>query len=141
MELRIGSTIICNTSGILNVHRKQQIILEWGEWSGQLLLTMNLYNAGGNHTARLWRNEWTFNDNSQFEFTSNPKSLKLIDTRTGQVALEARVVRPGKVEIGQGTFHSHTGQRVEISAECWRIGESMVVGVSTDARGGAVTIG
>jgi hypothetical protein len=141
MQLRIGSTIICNTSGVLNVHRKQQIILEWGEWSGQLLLTMNLYNAGGKHTARLRRNEWTFNDNSQFEFTSNPKSLKLIDTRTGQVALEARVVRPGKVEIGQGTFHSHTGQRVEISAECWRIGESMVVGVSTDARGGAVTIG
>ena len=141
MELRIGSTIICNTSGILNVQGKQQIILEWGEWSGQLLLTMNLYNAGGKHTARLWRNEWTFNDNGQFEFGSNPRGLKLIDTRTGQVALEARVVGQGKVEIGQGTFHSHTGDRVEIMAECWRIAGSTVDGVSTDAGGGAVTIG
>jgi hypothetical protein len=87
MELRIGSIIICNTSGILNVQGKQQIILEWGEWSGQLLLTMNLYNAGGKHTARLRRNEWTFNDNGQFEFGSNPRGLKLIDTRTSQVAL------------------------------------------------------
>ncbi len=141
MELRIGSIIICNTSGILNVQGKQQIILEWGEWSGQLLLTMNLYNAGGKHTAGLWRNEWTFNDNGQFEFGSNPKGLKLIDTRTGQVTLEARVVGQGKVEIGQGTFHSHTGDRVEIMAECWRIAGSTVDGVSTDAGGGAVTIG
>ena len=141
MELRIGSIIICNTSGILNVQGKQQIILEWGEWSGQLLLTMNLYNAGGKHTARLRRNEWTFNDNGQFEFGSNPRGLKLIDTRTSQVALEARVVGQGKVEIGQGTFHSHTGDRVEIMAECWRIAGSTVDGVSTDAGGSAVTIG
>jgi len=141
MELRIGSTIIRNTSGILNVQGKQQIILEWGEWSGQLLLTMNLHNASGKHTARLRRNEWTFNDNGQFEFGSNPRGLKLIDTRTGQVALEARVVGQGKVEIGQGTFHSHTGDRVEIMAECWRIADSTVDDVPTDAGGSAVTIG
>ncbi len=141
MELRIGSTIISNTSGILNVQGKQQVSLEWGEWSGRLLLTMNLYNAGGKHTARLRRNEWTFNDNGQFEFTNNPRSLKLIDTKTGHVALEARVIGQDKVAIPRGTFHNHAGQRGEISAECWRIGDSMLVGVSTDAGGGAVMIG
>jgi hypothetical protein len=131
MDLIIGSKLICNTSGILNVQGERQVSLEWGEWSGQLLLTMNLYDASRRHIARLRRNEWTFNDNGQFELARNPRGLKLIDTRTGQVALEARVVGQDKVEIGQGTSHSHTGDQVEIAAECWRIAGSTLSATKT----------
>lgn len=43
MELNIGSNIIRNTSGVLNVSGKEQISLEIGK-DDQLLLTMDLYD-------------------------------------------------------------------------------------------------
>jgi hypothetical protein len=43
VELNIGSNIIRNTSGVLNVSGKEQISLEIGK-DDQLLLTMDLYD-------------------------------------------------------------------------------------------------
>jgi hypothetical protein len=60
MELTIGSRVFRGTSGVLTVQGKQQLSLEWGMEAHQLLLTMNLYNAGGTHIARVQRNGWTF---------------------------------------------------------------------------------
>jgi len=44
MELNIGSNIIRNTIGVLNVQGKEQIFLEIGE-DDQLLLTMDIYDS------------------------------------------------------------------------------------------------
>ena len=58
MEINIGSNIIRNTNGVLNVEGKDQVSLEVRE-DGQLLVTMDVYDDAGKHTARLRRNAWT----------------------------------------------------------------------------------
>ena len=119
MQLTIGANRLAGTDGIINVRGRRQIRLEWGQLRSELLLTMDLYGVGGRHIARLRRNEWTFNDNERFAFTTNAIGLSLLDTKVGQVALEARVVGPDAVVITQGAFYSSAGHEIEITAEDW----------------------
>ena len=65
MELDIGSNIIRNTSGVLNVSGEQQISLKFDE-RDRLLLTMDIYDSTGIHIAKLRRNAWVFNNKGQF---------------------------------------------------------------------------
>jgi hypothetical protein len=122
MELTIGSRVFRGTSGVLIVQGKQQLSLEWGMEPHQLLLTMNLYNAGGMHIARVRRNAWTFNDRDRFELSAARGVVKLIDTTTGEVVVEARVVGRDKLEIPRGCFCTNAGHRVEITPEYCHIG-------------------
>jgi hypothetical protein len=93
MELTIGSRVFRGTSGVLTVQGKQQLSLEWGMEAHQLLLTMNLY------------------------LTAVPGVVKLIDTTTGEVVVEAQVVGRDKLEIPRGSFCSYAGHSVEITPE------------------------
>lgn len=120
MQLTIGSNLMGNTDGVISVRGDEQICLEWGRLDTKLLLTMNLYNFSGDHIARLRRNHWTFNDRDRFVFTANANGVSIVDTRSSQVALEARVVDGSSVVVTQGTFHSCTGQQIEITMEDWR---------------------
>ncbi len=131
MELTVGSSVIPHTNGALTVEGKRQLQFEWGD-SGQLLLTMNVYDARGRHIARLRRNQWTFNDKSQFAITATAGALKLIDTNSSRVVIEACVGGRDQIEIRQGNFHAHTGHRLEITPEGWRID-----GVPVDGADGA----
>jgi hypothetical protein len=141
MELTIGSNVIRNTSGILSIQGKDQVHLARGNGSDELLLTMNLYNAGGKHVARLWENAWTFDDTNQFEITARPGVVRLTDRGSGQVVLEARVGGDDRVEIPQGVFHTHTGDQLEITPKSWTL-KGVSVGEKTiDCDGDAVAIG
>ena len=117
MELTIGSNRVRNRDGIIGVRGKRQILLEWGAFESELLLTMDLYSVRGDHIARLWRNRWTFNDGDRFDFTANGKGFNLVDTKSSQVVLEARVVGGKSVVITQGVFHSAGGHEVQITME------------------------
>ena len=103
MELNIGSNIIRNTSGVLNVAGKEQIFLEIGD-DGQLLLTMDLYDLNGKHIAKLRRNAWAFNDGERFTVTTNPSDLVLSEQRSGDVVVRVWVVDRGHIEIQEGRF-------------------------------------
>jgi hypothetical protein len=119
MQLTIGSNRLRNTDGIISVRGKRQIFLEWGPFDSELLLTMDLYGAGGEHIARLRRNEWTFNDRERFDFVAKARGFNLVDTKSSQVVLEARVVGVDSVVITQGAFHCTAGHHVEITTEAW----------------------
>ena len=119
MQLTIGSNRMRNTDGIISVRGKRQIFLEWGPFESELLLTMDLYNAGGDHIARLRRNHWTFNDRGRFNFTAKTRGFNLVDTKSSKVVLEARVVGGNSVVITQGAFHSSAGHQIEITMEDW----------------------
>ena len=119
MQLTIGSNRLSNTDGIISVRGRRQILLEWGALRSELLLTMDLYGAGGGHIARLRRNEWTFNDNHRFDFAASARGFNLVDTKSSQVVLEARVVGQDSVVITQGAFFSSAGQQIEITMEDW----------------------
>ena len=138
MELTIGSQVVRNTSGVLVVRGKEQLCLEWGQERHQLLLTMNVYSTGGKHVARLRRNAWTFNDHDRFALIAMPGALKLTDTVTDDVVLEARVVGRDAVEVPRASFCTVAGQRVEITPEHCRIeGQA---GTETVIVGGAGAI-
>ena len=119
MELTIGSNRLRNTDGIICVRGSRQIFLEWGAFDSQLLLTMDLYGKGGGRLARLRRNHWTFNDNDRFDFRADARGINLVDTKSGHVVLEARVLGHDSVVITQGTFFSSAGHQIEITLEDW----------------------
>lgn len=119
MQLTIGSNHLRSTDGIISVRGKRQICLEWGQQNGDLLLTMDLYGAGGGHIARLRRNQWTFNDNNRFDFAGNTSGFDLLDTKSNHVVLGARVVGQDSVVITQGVFYSSAGHEIEITREDW----------------------
>jgi hypothetical protein len=119
MQLTIGANRLRSTDGVINVRGRRQIALEWGPLESELLLTMDLYGAGGGHIARLRRNQWTFNDNDRFDFAPETKGFTVVDTRSSQVVLEARVVGQDSVVITQGAFYSSAGHEIEITLEDW----------------------
>ena len=119
MQLTIGSNRLRNTDGIISVRGNEQIKFEWGPSYAELLLTMDLYNVDGYHIARLRRNQWTFNDRDRFLFAGSTKGLNLVDTKSKQVVLEARVAGGDSVVVTQGAFHSSKGHQIEIEMEEW----------------------
>jgi hypothetical protein len=140
MELVIGSNRILNTSGVLNVAGSEQVFLETSE-DGQLLLTMDIYDAQGQHIAKLRRNAWAFNQVDRFSITTNPRDLTLTDTASGQLVVSAKVVGRSTIEIPEGEFFTHNGHLLEITPEYWRIDNSITMSGNTiDSCGGAVAI-
>jgi hypothetical protein len=119
MQLTIGANRLRNTDGVINVRGKQQILLEWGPYESELLLTMDVYGVEGRHIARLRRNQWTFNDQDRFEFAAKPRGFSLVDTKMSQVVLEARVGAGDAVVITQGLFYDSAGKQIEVNVEDW----------------------
>ncbi len=151
MELNLGSNIFRNTNGVLALQGKEQIVLEMKPDHTQLLLTMDLYDAEGNHLAHLRRNTWAFNDKNRFQLSTSPVALslftdpvwlKLTDKETGDVLLEVSTADKEKVQVLRGRFHTHKGKLVEITSHyCRMIGGSKKFCEVADVRGGAVVIG
>jgi len=141
MELDIGSNIIRNTNGVLNVTGKQQISLEFER--DRLLLTMDIYDFTAAHIAKLRRNAWVFNNKDRFVITTAPTSLKLQDKETDETVVEVNVVTKDKIRIHHGRFHTHKGDLLEITPKYWCIYGRIVTmsGNVFDSLGGAVKIG
>ncbi len=140
MEINIGSNIIRNTNGVLNVEGKDQISLEVRE-DGQLLVTMDIYDDAGKHPARLLRNAWTFNKGDRFSVTTNPSDLSLTDSSTGEIVVRVRVIDRGHLEVPEGRFYTHKGHLLEITPEYWRVaGIITMSGNTIDSCDGAVSI-
>src|SRR5213594_3674789 len=130
MELNVGSNIFRNANGVLALQGKEQIVLEMKPDHTQLLLTMDLYDAEGNHLAHLRRNSWAFNDKNRFQLSTSPIALslfkdpvwlKLTDKETGDVLLEVSAVNKEKVQVLRGRFHTHKGKLVEITSHYCRM--------------------
>jgi len=66
--------------------------------------------------------------------------LKLIDTTTDDVVLEARAAGRDAVEIPRATFYTFAGRRVEITPEHCRIGGKAGSGTVIVGGAGAVAI-
>ncbi|HEX9743490.1 MAG TPA: hypothetical protein VGA17_11960 [Nitrospiraceae bacterium] len=151
MDLTIGSNSFRNSNGVLAIHGKEQIVLEFLSENDQLLLTVDLYNASGRQVAHLRRNEWKFNVDDRFAFSATAASpslyggapwLKLVDKESGDAVLEASATDREKVQILEGKLYTHKGQLLEITSHLCRIaGVVTMFGDTRDARGGAIVIG
>ena len=141
MELNIGSNIISNSSGILEVEGKEQISIGVGKIDGQALLNADIYDNQGNHVAKLRRNAWVFNNNEQYKITTTPDSLKLIGKESRQIVFEAKITGKDKAQITRGKFYTHKGHLLEITPNFWKIGGLTMSGNRFDGCGRAVKIG
>jgi len=121
MQLTIGSSRLRSTDGTISVRGDEQIVFEWGASESELLLTMDLYNVSGDHIARLRRNHWTFNDRDRFVLTANAGGISLVDSRSSEVVLEARVVGDDSVAVTRGVFNSSAGRQIEVTVEDWSV--------------------
>jgi hypothetical protein len=108
--------------------------------NGQLLLTMDLYDAAGTHIAKLRRNAWAFHQ-SRFDITTRPDDLTLTDIASGDTVLKARVLGPDIIDITQGAFFTHKGTLLEITPHYFRVGQLTTSGNVLDGNGTAFGIG
>jgi hypothetical protein len=142
MEVIIGSNTFKNTNAILKVQGKDQISLEVGKESGQLLLSMDVYDSAGKLVGKLVRNSWVFNDKDNYEITNNPKSLKLINKSTGATVVEASINNLDQIEISNGIFYTHRGHRLHIIPEAIILPGNTILSRNTiDGCGTAIAIG
>ncbi len=151
MDLKLGSNTFRNTSGVLTLQGREQIVLELKPETSQLLLTMDLYDAEGARIGHLRRNGWVLNKEEAFAFASGPESttlfaehawVKMTDRSTGETVLEAKVVDKEVVEVSLARFYTHSGQLVEISSHYCRIlGNATLFGDVQEMNGGHVRIG
>ncbi len=150
MDLKIGSNVFRNAKGVLVVQGKEQIVLEVPEENHQLLLTMDLYDAEGQHVAHLRRNTWAFDKDDRFTLSTEPESpslfspprwVKVCLRDTGEPVFAANLADQDVVTISDARFHTHKGQLVEISSHFCRIaGGATRFGDVADVGGGPVTI-
>jgi hypothetical protein len=151
LELLIGSNLFRDTNGVVKIDGKEQLVFEFKPDQGLLLLTMDLYSEGGTHIAHLRRNMLVLNQAGQFSAESHRAQqdvpddfpwVRLLDHRTGRVALEARGASEHRVHITTGQFHSHRGTPVEITPNFCRLGSGTTLfGDIVESRGGMVLLG
>lgn len=139
MQLNMGSNVIRNTNGVLVVHGKEQIALEVGE-DGQVLLTMDIFDAGGDHVAKLNRNAWVFNNDDRYDITTNPESLRLIEKESSDVVIEVNVVSRTTLAIPRAAFYTPQGVPITVTPEVLRIGPIRMSDNSLDGNGTAFAI-
>ena len=128
---------------------KEQLVLECR--SGQLWLTMDFYDERGAHVAHVRLNQWAFNEGDRFALQTNSPALApfgsspwvtIANRETGEVYLEAVVTPEGRIELVQGRFFTHKGERVEVTPHVCRIGPTVShFGEVFECRGGPAAIG
>lgn len=151
MDLKLGSNAFRNTSGVLTLQGREQVVLELKPETSQLLLTMDLYDAEGARIAHLRRNTWVLNKEEAFAFASGPESptlfsdhawVKITARPAGETVFEGKVLDKDVVEISSARFFTHSGHLVEISSHYCRIrGNTTLFGDVQDMNGGPVRIG
>ena len=115
MEVNIGSNSIIDTPNILVVNGKPQMIIEEGVNDLQALLTMNFYDETGKHIAKLRRNSWVYNDKNNYEITTNPTSLKLVNKVTGELLIEINVEGTSKIRISNAKIYTIQKQLIIVT--------------------------
>lgn len=148
MELNIGSNMYRGANGIIKLDGREQVVIEIRP-DPQLLLTTDLYDAGGSQLAHLRRNTWAFNSKNRFEVQTSatlalfsyPLWYKIVDKQTGTTILDIHLVREDTVHVLSGALYSHKGQLFEITPHYWRFAENpKLFGNVQDVRGGPVVI-
>lgn len=148
-ELLIGSNIFRNTNGVVKIHGKEQLVLEYRPEDGALLLTIDLYGEAGDHIAHVRRNRLLLNKGERFTIECGgitaegpPPFVRLCARSSGAIVFEARAVSDRRFHISTGKFYSHQGLAVEITPHYCRIGSGTALfGDIVENRGGTVILG
>jgi hypothetical protein len=116
-KLNFGSNLFVGCTGIVIADGQDLVFLERAGTGDQLLLTIDVYQHVDNeiaHVAKLRRNAWAFNDSNRYEVNTHPANLKLIESESGTVVIEAKVTGPSDIEVPAGTLVTPAGLDVQV---------------------------
>jgi len=116
IELHLGTNYVRDTTGAVTVRHRPLIRVGYRGKARHLSLNMEIYDSEGNHTAKLRRNKWVFND-GVYTIDSNPRLVRIRNGSTGETAIEAVSLDENKIEITKGTFFAETGEKIEIDSD------------------------
>jgi hypothetical protein len=141
--VEIGSNVYKNTPGLITVGDppKELAFVERGD-DGQLLLTMELYDAEGNHISKLRRNAWVFHD-ERYSITTNPSDLVLRDETHpfGTPVLQVKVTGPNKITVPRGLFYTPAGLPIEVDPQTLWVGTLALRGNTFEDCANGIHIG
>jgi len=93
--------------------RRELMVLEAGDESRQVLLTMDVYDAEGRDVAKLQRNVLVSGEEA-FAVTASASSVTLSEKGTGRTVVEAIALDRGRVQVLQGNLFTPSGDRLAI---------------------------
>jgi hypothetical protein len=117
MEVVIGSYVIRNSSGAVNIDGRDEIVLKNGGHDNQWLLSMDIHDSSGELIAKLVNNAWVYNENERFTMANEGNRLVLNDVERGTTLLEISCIGKCQAQIKLGNFFSHTGKLIQIQSE------------------------
>ncbi|MFS0700279.1 hypothetical protein AB6N24_09935 [Cellulomonas sp. 179-A 4D5 NHS] len=115
MHLGIGTNLIVSDQPVAAVLSAGGGMLVKAETvnNGPLVASLNIWNAAGDHIAKLRRGAWVFNHRN-LEVTTSPEHLTLTDG--DQVLAEVLKTEPDKIWIRRLDLYTPDGLRVLVQA-------------------------
>ena len=141
MDVEVGSNLYRNTDGMIEIEGVPQIQVALKPTTGDLLVTIALFDAVGKVTAKLVESTLMINERRAYEVTKTPKSLLLTHPASGTVILQIDMKAPNVVAFTKGEFHTIKGHVIQVSSVEWNIDKLRVSGTTHDVKGGSVVLG
>lgn len=142
-EVDLGQNTFADVPGVVFAEtdegRKEIMLLEAGDESHQVLLTMDVYNAEGREVAKLRRNMLVSHDDS-FVVTTSASSVTLSEKGTGRALVEAIVLDRERVQVLQANLFTPSGDRLAIRPDRLIFQWNTFAGHQVEGQGGDVAI-
>jgi hypothetical protein len=116
-EVDLGRNTSSDVPGVVLVEtsegREELMVLEAGDESQQVLLSMRIYDADGSEVAKLHHNILAPKE-AGFVVTTSASSVTLTEKRTERVVVEVIVLDRERVQVLQADLYTPSGDRLAI---------------------------
>jgi len=110
-----------------------------GDKDGPPIVSMEVYTPTGTHVGNLESNIWRLNEKDRYTCTTDPQSVKVVDTILNQVVIEVKKEDDHRLVIPLAKFYTSKGTLSEVTLDWWRVGKTMELqGVDLDLEGGHI---
>jgi hypothetical protein len=142
MDIEIGTNVYRNTNGIIEVQGVPQLEVSL-KVSGVSPIRLNYahFDGSGKMTAKVVDSAFAINERGTLQIAKSPTELVVKNTETGGTVLHMELTAPDAVAIRRAEFMTIKGQKLEVTAEEWRVDRQRSARSTNDAKGGAVAIG
>jgi len=141
VDITLGSNNLRKTNGVFTAHGKDLLWVEMGEKDGPPIVSIDVYTPTGAQVAKLERNIWQSNENERYECTTEPQSVKVVDTILKQVVIHVTKEDDHRLVVPLAKFYTIKGTVSEVTHDWWRVGNTMELkGVDLDLEGGPIEV-
>jgi hypothetical protein len=139
-EVRLGSNVVSDTTGVIQVDGKEIVGLEQGR-DGKALLDIDVWSSTGEHLAKLVKNSWVFGDRSKFDFVRTADHVNMSEKANGRVILDA-ALQQSAVDIAAADLYGPKGFHVYLDGDgTLHAGGVSLAGTAIKGFGKAIVVG